>query len=115
MWGSAMFTDDEILQLKRYLQTIIDKPRRMDEQPHRREGVFLFCEDWEIIEILKYLFNGAPTYDADPPPNRLKHNPLWSKAAIAAQAEQLLATYGSAELIIDALRRRRDGAALRIS
>ena len=109
-----MLDADGILQLKRHLQSIIDKPRRMEEQPHQREGTFLWCEDWEIVEILKYLFNGPDMYAADPPPNRLKQNPLWSKVVIVAQAEQLLATYGSAEGIIDALRRRRDGATSRV-
>jgi len=99
-----MFTKHEILKLKQYCQEIINAPMYMEEQPHKREGKYLWCMDWEIIEILKYLFNGRSMYALDPPPNRLKNNPLWSKEDISRKAELLIESSDGAEVIIQKLR-----------
>lgn len=85
-----MFTRAEEIMLRNYVQEIINRPRSMEEQHHTRQGVHLWCDDWEIIEILKYLFNGHNGYMGDPPPNRLKNNPLWSKEGIAEKANKLI-------------------------
>lgn len=105
-----MFTQDEGLQFKIYLQSIINNPRTMDQQAHTRSNGFMWCDDWEIIEILKYFFNGPEGYDGDPPPNRLKRNPLWSKAEIVNKAEQLKACYETPDKIIQYFRLRRENA-----
>lgn len=109
-----IFTPGEIIKLKRFCQEIIDKPRMMDAQPSERRGAYIWCEDWEIIEILKYLFNGPAMYADDPPPNRLKNNPLWSKDQIKSMAESYLENYQTADSIITALRSLRNGSPSRI-
>lgn len=106
-----MQTASDIVKLKRFCQEIIDKPRSMYEQPWKSLDDHIWCQDWEIIEILKYLFLGRETYMAEPPPNRLKHNPLWSKEAIEEKAEELLITYESTDEIIEQLRSIRNGTA----
>lgn len=98
---------EETIKLKRFCQEIINKPRPMEDQPHAREGVFLWCEDWEIIEILKYFFNGKEGYFGDPPPNRLKNNPLWSKEKIEEKALNLMEAYKDADGIIEYFRANR--------
>lgn len=102
-----MFDAKDILAFKTFCQEIINRPRPIEDQPFQREGVFLWCEDWEIIEICKYLFNGREAYYGDPPPNRLKFNPLWSKDKIAEITEALIVDLKTSEVIIDYLRKRR--------
>jgi hypothetical protein len=53
------------------------------------------------------LFNGKDMYEADPPPNRLKNNPLWSKNAIVIEAEALISELKTADNIITKLKERR--------
>jgi len=103
-----MFSQSDTLALKTYCQSITIKPRRFDQQSFKREGVFLWCDDWEIIEILKYLFHGKEVYYGDPPPNRLKNNPLWSKEDIEKKAESLIAEFKTSDAIIENLKQRRD-------
>ena len=106
-----MFNDKDILALRTFCQDVCRQPRSMEIQPHKREGVFLWCEDWEIIELCKYLFHGRELYMGDPPPNRLKHNPLWSQEDIATKAEALMAEFMTADKIIEHLRGKRNGTA----
>jgi len=105
------FTDEEIVQLKEYCQAVIEHPRRLEDQIHKIEAGHIWCRDWEIVEILKYLFNGEVLYYEDPPPNRARNNPLWpSKEVIVATAQQLLeATEGEVYKIIQQLEQRRNG------
>ena len=104
-----MFKSEEILALKLFCQEICTRPRPLDIQPCKREGIFLWCQDWELIEICKYLFNGKDAYYGDPPPNRLKFNPLWSKDDIATKAEGLIKDLVNADKIIEYLRSVRNG------
>lgn len=68
----------------------------------------MWCEDWEMIEILKYLFLGEETYFAEAPPRRLRNNPLWSKDAVKAKAQELWAQFGgNVEDIIGRMRSAR--------
>lgn len=97
---------DDVIKYKRFVQSITDKPSPIDNQPHRREGVFVWCEDWELIEIGKCLFMGTSVYLGDPPPRRLGHNPLWSQADIVKQAEYLK-QQGDADKVIQLLEERR--------
>lgn len=101
-------TPEDNRRLREYCQTIIGKPRPLEAQPHVRAGVWLWCEDWELIEVLKCLFLGVATYRAEPPPRRLHGNPLWSPEQIIATAEALQAAHPSAEAIIHQLQERRD-------
>lgn len=110
-----IFTDKDIIKFKTFCQEIIGNPRPMDEQPSQKYGGYLWCEDWEIIEILKYLFNGRDGYHGDPPPNRLKNNPLWSKDEIEKKAEMLMSFYQNSDHIIENLRSLRNGTASRIA
>lgn len=105
-----MFSNDDILILKNFCQKIIEKPRPIDAQPHARQGGFLWCDDWRIIEILKYFFNGREMYISDPPPNRLKGNPMFSKDIIMAQAEAIADQHGSAAGIVEHLTKEREKA-----
>jgi len=102
------FSEDDLLKLKNYLQQIIDKPRWISHQPHVRQGPHLWCDDWRIIEVLKYLIYGAAAYEQDPPPNRLKNNPLWSKAQIVADADELYRTCVSADNLINIFKEIRE-------
>ena len=101
------FSKEDILALKNYCQWITEHPRPIDKQLHVQQQGFLWCDDWRIIEILKYFFNGEPMYLSDPPPNRLKANPLWSKDVILAQAEHLYEEYKTAEGIINHFKQQR--------
>lgn len=101
-------SDYDKLKLRTYCQQIISNPRPLEAQFYRREGAFLWCEDWEIIEILKYLFLGRELYHGDPPPNRLKNNPLWSKEEIEKKAERYMEDHQNADAIIGELRAIRD-------
>lgn len=106
-----MFSQEDALKFKNFCQSVINRPRAFADQPCKREGVFIWCDDWEIIELCKYFFNGREAYYGDPPPNRLKLNPLWSKDDIAAKAEALVADHKEADAIIEALRGRRNHGA----
>lgn len=103
-----MFNEEDVLKLRRFCQSIISNPRSMDNQPCTRIGSMMWCEDWEIIEICKYLFHGSQLYHGDPPPNRLKNNTLWSKEDIAAKSEKLIEILKTADDIIEYLKRRRE-------
>ena len=103
-----MFDREQIRVFENYLQKIIERPRTIDSQPHIRKNGFLWCDDWRIIEILKYLINGREMYIGDPPPNRLKNNPLWTKDMIMCQAEELLTIYLMPDAIVNHLRTERD-------
>jgi len=102
-----MPSQEEILKLKTFCQKITYTPRPLDAQPCKRQGASVWCEDWEIIEILKYLFHGKETYYGDPEPRRLKHNLFFKKENIEALAEAMIAEYKTADAIIAALEKRR--------
>ena len=64
-------------------------------------------DDWEIIEILKLFFN-RELYKDDPPPNRLKNNPLWKgKGDIEAKAAQIIEEFKTVDNIILYFEKRR--------
>lgn len=81
-----VWTDNGIRSLQEFCQQIIFRPIPLDAQITIRDGDKIWCQDWETIEICKCLFHGEDVYRADPPPNRLKNNPLWSKDAIIQKA-----------------------------
>ena len=99
------FTPAELIKLKRFCQEIISSPRPLDDQPSQKSGIYLWCEDWEIIEILKYFFLGREVYYLDPPPNRLKNNPLFSKDEIEKKAGGFM--HQSADEVIEKLKNKR--------
>ena len=103
-----MFTREEIILLKNFCQSVIEKPRPIYEQPHIVKDGCIWCDDWRIIEILKYFFNGEEMYLNDPPPNRLKNNPFWSKSVIIAQAKAILEECKNVDSIIQHLKKRRE-------
>lgn len=105
-------SDAEMLSLRRFCQEITYRPRSLDSQPCQREGKSIWCEDWEMIEVLKYLFLGAQTYFAELPPRRLRNNPLWSKESIQAKAEKMYEDFGGdIDAMIGRMRGARDGSA----
>lgn len=106
-----MFNEQERYLLKKYCEEIIYSPRPIDAQPHKKENGKIWCEDWEIIEILKYMFNTKEAYWGDPPPNRLKNNPLWSKEGIEKKAEDFINLYKSPITIIDSFKTLRSQVA----
>ncbi len=103
-----MFSQEEIRNLSNYLQTIIERPRPIQEQIHVIRDGFIWCEDWRIIEILKYFINGHDAYIGDPPPNRLKRNPLWSKDEIIAQAQEMRRQLQTVEAIVEFFKHQRE-------
>jgi hypothetical protein len=100
--------ESDIHKMKLFCQAVIDKPLPLDEQITHRENGCLWCTDWRIIEICKYIFNGRDMYINDPPPNRLKNNPLWSKEAIMEEAESLMSVLKDADTMIDYFKHERD-------
>lgn len=106
-----MFNDADRLAFKNFCQSITDNPRPIESQFNVRQDGFLWCDDWEIIELCKYFFNGHEGYLGDPPPNRLKKNPLWSKEKIVSFATALKDEFQTTEAIIEHLRKRRTGYA----
>jgi hypothetical protein len=104
-----MFNTDseDVLKLKGYCGDVLNNLRPFEEQPHQREGIFLFCEDWEIVELLKRMFNGHDTYMKESPPRRLKFNPLWSQEAIDVKGQQLIDELKTADAIIEHFKKMR--------
>lgn len=100
-------TSEDALKLRRCCQSIISAPRSMEAQWYQFKQGFIWCEDWEMIEILKYLFLGKDLYYGDPPPRRLKNNPLWSREGIEQKAEELVRKLGTVDMIIEEIRNRR--------
>lgn len=83
-----VWTDNGIRSLQEFCQQIIFRPIPLDEQVTIRDGEKIWCQDWEIIELCKCLWHGEEVYRGDPPPNRLKNNPLWSKDVIVEKARK---------------------------
>jgi len=104
------FTEKEIIQLKEYLSSIIGNPTPFSKQ----KSVFgpdkfcQWCEEWELIEMLKYLINGKNNYFLDPPPNRLKKSTLWSKEKIEERVLKDLGDLESVEQIINYFKKERE-------
>lgn len=94
-----MLEDKERKLFENVLQNIIDRPRPFYAQRYIAINDMRWCEDWEIIEILKYFINGEEMYLNDPPPNRLKNNTLWSKEDIVCKAKNMRDILGTAENI----------------
>lgn len=106
-----MLNYDECLALRRFCQEITYKPRPLDEQPCARQGVYIFCEDWEMIEITKFFFLGEETYFSEVTPRRLKNNPLFDKDIIKQKAQALFNhNNGNVEAIIEYLRGERNAS-----
>lgn len=110
-----MFNDEDRLKFKLFCQQVTLHPKPLFMQSYRKQEGFIWCPDWEVIELCKFFFNGEGAYMGDPPPNRLKGNPLWSKEHIAAQARDLMGQFTTADGIIDALKSRRATAASGLS
>lgn len=78
------FTEAEQIPLKEYLASIIGNPTPF----HKQQTIYgdkqncLWCEEWEMIEMLKFLIYGREYYYNDPPPNRLKKSDKWSKEQV---------------------------------
>jgi hypothetical protein len=77
-----MFSPEQIRALKIFNQSITMRPIPIDQQEAVRNGKDIWCADWWTIEVLKCLFNCEEMYRLDPPPNRLKHNKIWSMEQI---------------------------------
>jgi pyruvate-formate lyase-activating enzyme len=105
------FNDKEIIMLKEYLQGFLGKPTPFAKQ----KSIFgsnrfcLWCEEWEIIEMLKYLINGKDNYYRDPPPNRLRDSALlWSKEGIEARVIKDLGNLETVEQMIEYFKNKRE-------
>lgn len=96
------------LKVKNFVQSITERPAPIESQPFKREGIFTWCDDWELIELGKCLFMGKEVYLGDPPPRRLKFNPLFDQAGIVQAVDALLQKHGGdADKIIEELETRR--------
>jgi len=98
---------NDTLKVKNFIQSVIDNPKPLDEQWCERRQGFVWCSDWEIIEIAKCLMHGPEVYRLDPPPNRLKGNPLWSMEKIVAEAKFLTNRYKNIDDVINKLKEER--------
>lgn len=102
------FSKEDNIKFQNFLQSVLERPRVMEAQPHVIKDGRVWCEDWRIIELLKYFINGREMYIGDPPPNRLKNNSLWSKEAIMSEAEDLALNLVHADNIIKYLQSLRE-------
>jgi len=102
-----MLNKEDILKLKRFCQHITESPLPTEKQDFTRSDGHLWCREWETIEILKCLFLGTEIYLNDPPPRRLKNNPLWSQRDIITTAEAILKESKNIDEVIETLKRRR--------
>jgi len=105
-----MLSSPEAKKMSLYCQRVIQNLRTPDEQPWQQEKGWIWCDDWEVIELCKCLFNGIEGYRNDPPPRRLRGNPLWSQEAIIAEATKLARECGGADKIIALFETRRSHA-----
>ena len=105
------FIEKENIALQEYLGSIIGRPTPFSHQKSEFDssGKCLWCEEWEIIEMLKFLFNGKDIYYRDPPPNRLKNSTLWSKEKIEEKIERELGSMEDANTIIEHFKKIREG------
>lgn len=103
-------SDADKLKLRIYCQEITRAPRYLEEQPYQKTGTFLWCEDWEIIEMLKYLFHGKELYDGDPLPNRLKNNPLYHREEIQQRADKMMEEFKTVDALTAEFRRVRNAS-----
>ena len=105
-----ILNEDEIIVLKQYLQKVIGYPTPFDKQKSifGQNKFCQWCEEWEIIEMLKFLFNGKDMYYSDPPPNRLKNSSFWSKQAIEEKVERDLGKMDNVEQIIEYFKDKRE-------
>lgn len=104
------FTKSDMNDLKNCLARILDHPTSFDKQksimgPNK---FCLWCEEWEVIEMLKYLINGKEDYYKDPPPNRLKKSTLWSKEKIEEKVIRDLDAMTSVDQIVDYFKHKRE-------
>lgn len=97
------FDSKEIIMLKEYLGRLQGRLTPFSKQKSimGEDGFCMWCEEWETVEMLKYLINGKDMYFADPPPNRLKKSKEWSKEAIEQKVIADLDKIESVEGIID--------------
>lgn len=104
------FTEKEIVVLKEYLAQITGRPIPFAKQKTVFDinGKCQWCEEWEMIEMLKYLINGKENYYYDPPPNRLKYSTAWSKENVEAKVIKDLDSLQSIEEIIDYFKKARE-------
>ena len=102
-----MFEATDKKKFENYLQSVIERPLAIPNQIHVIKGGYVWCNDWRIIELLKYFINGEAMYAGDPPPNRLKNNPLWDKEYIVAEATHMLEAGMTADAIIDQFKKER--------
>ena len=103
--------EKEKTALKEYLQKVIGNPTPFDKQKSifGENKLCLWCDEWEVIEMLKFMFNGKDNYYLDPPPNRIKNSVgLWSKEAIEAKVEKELGNMETTEQIIEYFKNRRE-------
>jgi len=103
-------TREENIALQNYLNTILSFPTSFSQQKSNmgEEGFCLWCEEWEVIEMVKYLINGKDMYYADPPPNRLRNSQgLWSKEAIEKKVIDTFDTMESVDQIIEWFKKAR--------
>jgi len=105
------FSEEDILKLRIFCQEITRTPRPFNQQfvikSVTSAGTKVYCDDWEVIEILKCLFLGEETYALDTPPIRLQGNPFWKVYEIVAQAKDYVRRFNTVDEIILALRERR--------
>ena len=97
--------------LKEHLQRIIGIPVPFDKQKSifGKNHVCLWCEEWEIIEMLKFLFNGKDNYYLDPPPNRIKDSiGLWSKESIEKKVNDDLGNMDTVEQMVEYFKNKRE-------
>ncbi len=104
------FTQEEIIKLKELLFWMTGAPIPFDKQKviFNEEGRCLWCEEWETLEMIKYIFRGKETYLTEPPPNRLKNSTIWSREVIAEKTEKVVSEANNIEELIGYFKNRRD-------
>lgn len=103
-------TPEAQLKLRRMCQEITYKPRPMAEQPCEQPTISgkLWCEDWELIEVLKFFFLGKDTYYAEAPPRRLRGNAHFNHEKVERRALGLWTlSEGNVDKLVELIRSKR--------
>lgn len=91
-------------KMEDFLKFTIDNLLLLENQYLCSEGDNFWCDDYEQIEWMKYLYEGKDRYYAYPPPSRGMNNPLFSKDRVKAYCKELMAFHGKIHKIEEELK-----------
>lgn len=84
-------------KIGKYIQRVIYNLLPFEDQFCIFQDGFYWCDDWEEIEKLKYLYVGKKKYFEYPVPYRANSNPLFLKERVEEYCENLLKVHSEIE------------------